>query len=630
MNNFFKRFFRLELWRKGWDFMKKKGAFNAFKKFKTLVVEGSIGVGVLAVDNEKRYQRWWRSQELTSARKKKIRERAEKLKYKPIISVLVPVYNPPPRWLEECFRSVEKQLYPYWELCAVNDASTSAATRKVLKRWEEKSRKDKRIKIFHQKKNRHISLTTNKCLEMASGEFIALLDHDDILHPAALYLMAKELNKNKDLDFIYSDEDKLDTKGRHCEPYFKSDWNPDLLLSTNYICHLVVIRKSLMEKLGGMRKGFEGSQDYDLFLRISEKTQKIVHIPYILYHWRKIEGSTSSSYQSKGYADKASLAALAGAGKRKGGNWTVTKGLATCSFRVKREIRDKRKISIIIPFRDKVELLKKCAESVLEKTDYSNYELVLVNNGSKEPKTFEYLDKIKKNREENVRVIHYNHPFNFPAINNWAVKQTDAPWIFFLNNDISVINRGWLTAMVEHIQREEAGAVGAKLLYPNGKIQHAGVVLGAGKFKDKPCGVAGHSHKYFPQGSHGYFEQIDVIRDYSAVTAACMLTKRDLFLKLGGFDAENFAVAWNDVDYCLRLRKKGYLIVYTPYARLYHYESVSRGSDEKGEKLERFYRETEKMYERWGDVLARDPYYNPNLSLEDESWRIKEKAKKIE
>jgi GT2 family glycosyltransferase len=610
--------------------MKKKGAFNAFKKFKTLVVEGSIGVGVLAVDNEKRYQRWWRSQELTSARKKKIRERAEKLKYKPIISVLVPVYNPPPRWLEECFRSVEKQLYPYWELCAVNDASTSAATRKVLKRWEEKSRKDKRIKIFHQKKNRHISLTTNKCLEMASGEFIALLDHDDILHPAALYLMAKELNKNKDLDFIYSDEDKLDTKGRHCEPYFKSDWNPDLLLSTNYICHLVVIRKSLMEKLGGMRKGFEGSQDYDLFLRISEKTQKIVHIPYILYHWRKIEGSTSSSYQSKGYADKASLAALAGAGKRKGGNWTVTKGLATCSFRVKREIRDKRKISIIIPFRDKVELLKKCAESVLEKTDYSNYELVLVNNGSKEPKTFEYLDKIKKNREENVRVIHYNHPFNFPAINNWAVKQTDAPWIFFLNNDISVINRGWLTAMVEHIQREEAGAVGAKLLYPNGKIQHAGVVLGAGKFKDKPCGVAGHSHKYFPQGSHGYFEQIDVIRDYSAVTAACMLTKRDLFLKLGGFDAENFAVAWNDVDYCLRLRKKGYLIVYTPYARLYHYESVSRGSDEKGEKLERFYRETEKMYERWGDVLARDPYYNPNLSLEDESWRIKEKAKKIE
>ena len=610
--------------------MKKKGAFNAFKKFKTLVVEGSIGVGVLAVDNEKRYQRWWRSQELTSARKKKIRERAEKLKYKPIISVLVPVYNPPPRWLEECFRSVEKQLYPYWELCAVNDASTSAATRKVLKRWEEKSRKDKRIKIFHQKKNRHISLTTNKCLEMASGEFIALLDNDDILHTAALYLMAKELNKNKDLDFIYSDEDKLDTKGRHCEPYFKSDWNPDLLLSTNYICHLVVIRKSLMEKLGGMRKGFEGSQDYDLFLRISEKTQKIVHIPYILYHWRKIEGSTSSSYQSKGYADKASLAALAGAGKRKGGNWTVTKGLATCSFRVKREIRDKRKISIIIPFRDKVELLKKCAESVLEKTDYSNYELVLVNNGSKEPKTFEYLDKIKKNREENVRVIHYNHPFNFPAINNWAVKQTDAPWIFFLNNDISVINRGWLTAMVEHIQREEAGAVGAKLLYPNGKIQHAGVVLGAGKFKDKPCGVAGHSHKYFPQGSHGYFEQIDVIRDYSAVTAACMLTKRDLFLKLGGFDAENFAVAWNDVDYCLRLRKKGYLIVYTPYARLYHYESVSRGSDEKGEKLERFYRETEKMYERWGDVLARDPYYNPNLSLEDESWRIKEKAKKIE
>jgi len=665
--------FRLELWQKGCSYLREKGFKKAFRRFISLTRERIWESCFLQVENEERYEQWWRSQELDSQAIGKMKQRLDKFKYKPVISVLVPVYNTPARWLEECFQSVEKQIYPYWELCVVDDASTSVETREVLNRWKEKSKEDKRIKILRQGNNLHISLTTNNCLKLAGGDFVALLDHDDTLHPGALYLVAKELNRDKDLDFIYSDEDKLDKNGKHCDPYFKSGWNPDLLLSTNYICHLSVIRKSLMEKLGGMRKGYEGSQDYDLSLRITEVTQKIAHIPQVLYHWRKVQGSTSFSYQEKGYVDKASIKALRDAGERRKENWKVRKGFATCSFRVKRQINDKKKVAIIIPFRDKVELLKKCVESILKKTDYPNYELVLVDNESKEKETLEYLKKVLdprvKPEDDNtsrvgssqrptvgselnsepedsrnrgslprrqagrfnleptprVRVLKYSHPFNFSAINNWAVKQTDAPWVLFLNNDITAINRGWLSAMVEHVQRSEVGAVGAKLLYPNGKIQHAGVILGIGKFKDKSFGVAGHSHKYYPKGSHGYFEQIDLIRDYSAVTAACLLTRKDVFERVGGFDEKVFQVAWNDIDFCLRLRGKGYLVVYTPYAQLYHYESISRGLDTSGGKMERFHRECEIMYDRWSKVLARDPYYNSNLSLEDESFRIKSK-----
>lgn len=617
---------RKELWGKGNAYLKKHGIRKTLTRFVALMEEKIWEKYFLVAENEARYKSWWKSQELDAQKIEKIRSKIEKFKYRPVISILVPVYNTPAKWLEECFKSAEKQIYPHWELCVSDDCSKNEYTLKLLERWEEKGKRDKRIKILRQEKNLHISLTTNNCLKMASGDFVALLDHDDTLHPAALYLVAKELNKKRDLDYIYTDEDKLDEKGKHCDPYFKSGWNPDLLVSNNYTCHLSVIRKNLMEKLGGMRKGYEGSQDYDFFLRLAEVTQKIAHIPSILYHWRKIKGSTSFSYQSKGYADRASFLALKDAGKRREDDWKVEKGLATCSFRVKRPIKNKQKVAIIIPFRDKIELLERCVESVLEKTTYPNYELILVDNESRESTTLDFLDKVKE--RQNIKILKYTKPFNFAALNNWAVKQTDAPWILFLNNDVSVIRKGWLSAMVEHIQRPEVGAVGAKLLYPNGRIQHAGVVLGVGKFKDKPYGVAGHSHKYFSGRSNGYFEQINVIRDYSAVTAACMMTKRDLFLKVGGFDEKNFTVAWNDIDYCLKLREKGYRIVYTPYAQLYHYESISRGQDTSGEKLERFHQECEVMYDRWGKVLGNDPYYNPNLSLEDESFRIREKADK--
>lgn len=617
--------FRKELWQKGWDYLKDKGPKQALNRFFVLVREKIWEISFLQVENEERYKKWWQSQELDPGEIENLKRKIEKFQYKPIISVLVPVYNTPPKWLNECFKSVTNQIYPYLELCISDDASSSLKTKEILKKWEKRSKKDKRIKIHYQKENLHISRATNKCLKLATGEFVALLDHDDTLHPAALYLAVKKLNEDPNLDFIYTDEDKLDRRGNHCDPYFKSDWNPDLLLSVNYICHLSIIRRNLMEDLGGMRRGYEGSQDYDLFLRLTEKTDKIAHIPHILYHWRKVKGSTSFSYQSKSYAGKASTLALEDAMKRRFplSNINVEKSLATCSFHIRKPIKKKKNVTIIIPFKDKVELLKRCVESIFDKTDYPHYRIFLVDNNSKEPGTLKYLEKINKNAR--VKVLRYPYPFNFSAINNWAARKTDDPYILFLNNDISVVSQDWLSSMVSHIERNEVGAVGAKLLYPNGKIQHAGVVLGIGHFKDKKTGIAGHAFKYFPKGSHGYFEQIDVIRDVSAVTAACMLTKRDIFLGLGGFNEKDLKIAWNDVDYCLRLRQKGYLIVYTPYAKLYHFESISRGSDEKGEKLKRFHRECEYMYEKWGDVLGHDPYYNPNLSLEDESYRIKSK-----
>lgn len=596
---------------------------KTFWRFIALLEEKIFEKYFLAAENEFRYQKWWKSQRLSKKKRQKIKEQLENFKYQPVISVLVPVYNTPPQFLKDCLQSVEEQVYPHWELCIADDNSSNQETRKILAEYQQKAKKDSRIKLSLSKKNRHISQNTNNALKLARGEFVALLDHDDMLHPAALYLVAKELNQNPSWDIIYSDEDKMSVKGNHSEPHFKPDWNPDLLLSMNYICHLTVVRRSLMKKVGGMRKNFVGAQDYDLFLRLTEKTKKIKHIPHVLYHWRKVPGSTSLFYSYKGYADKNAKKALFYTGKRRKGNWKVAKGLAPTSFRVIRKHNEDKRVAIIIPFRDKVNLLKKCLNSVLYKTYYRNFRIVLVDNQSVEKSTLNYLRELGKNSK--IKILNYPHPFNFAAINNWAVKQIGEPLILFLNNDTEVINSDWLSAMVEHIQRPEVGAVGAKLLYPNGRIQHAGVVLGVGKFKDKPFGVAGHSHKYFPQRSNGYFEQINVIRDYSAVTGACMLTKRDLFIKLGGFDEKKYTVAWNDVDYCLRLRAKKYLIVYTPYAQLYHYESVSRGLDENGEKMKRFHQECELMYKKWSDVLGNDPYYNPNLSLEDESWRIKPK-----
>ena len=538
--------------------------------------------------------------------KEKVQEKINNFKLKPKISIITPVYNVDPKWLDKCIESVLSQFYPNFELCLWDDASNSKETLDCLKKWQEKG--NEKIKIGFSKVNEHIAGASNQALKMAKGEFVVLLDNDDEISPNALYECVLALNKNPDLDFIYSDEDKLDLQEERTDPFFKPDFSPDLMLSMFYISHLGFYRKSIVDSIGGFRKGFEGSQDYDLALRFLEKTdpKKIQHIAKILYHWRKLETSTAGDLSSKNYVISSSIKALADYLKRNQIEGVVEEGLSPGRFRIKRAILEKTKVSIIIPFCDKVEVLKQCLKSILEKTDYENYEILLVNNNSQEEKTGKYLKSLEKN--PNIRILNYDKPFNFSAINNFAVTKTEAEYVLFLNNDTEVINKEWLSSMVEHIQREEVGVVGAKLLFPNGTVQHAGIILGIKE-------AFGHAFKYFSAENEGYMSQLNVLKNYSAVTGACLLTKRDLFQKIGGFDAENLKIAFNDVDYCLKLREKGFLVVYTPYANLYHHESFSR-TDKINSAEINF------MQHKWGKVIQNDPYYNVNLTKRKEDFSL--------
>lgn len=537
-------------------------------------------------------------------------------KYNPKISIITPVYNVDKIWLEKAINSVASQIYENWELCLVDDASTKENIKKTL---DEFQRKDNRIKVKYLKDNHGISEASNEALTLSTGEFIGLMDHDDELAINALYEVVKLLQEHPDADMIYSDEDKMDTKGKRCDPYFKPDWSPDLFLSNMYVSHFGIYRKNIVEKIGGFRKGCEGSQDYDLILRFTEKTTQIYHVPKILYHWRKIPGSTAVRYEAKGYADINAVRALEDALVRRNMNGNVVSGKFPSSFRIKREIKGEPKICIIIPTKDRVETLKTCIESILEKTSYDNYEIVIVDNNSKDDAAIDYLNTIRK--VPKIITISYWKTFNFSDINNFAAKQLDSEYILFLNNDTEVISGEWLTAMLEHAQREDVGAVGCKLLYSNNTIQHAGVILGITGTPGQ-VGVAGHSHKHLPNAAHGYFGRPHIIHNVSAVTAACMMLRKDVFKEVGGFD-ENLAVAFNDVDLCLKIRDKGYLIVYTPYAELYHHESLSRGYEDTPEKQERFLKEVGYVREKWGEIIDEgDPYYNPNLTLSKEDFSI--------
>jgi O-antigen biosynthesis protein len=538
-------------------------------------------------------------------------------------SVLVPVYNVEPRYLNKCVASVLDQSYKNWELCLYDDCSTKTSTRKALQKWLKLD--IPRIKIKFGKKNLHISGSSNEALKMATGDYVVLLDNDDELAPGALFEVAKAIGKNPKLSYIYSDEDKIDRRGHRFAPFFKSDWNPDLLLSQMYTCHLGIFKADLVRKIGGFRIGYEGSQDYDLVLRFTEKlkSEEIGHISKILYHWRTLKTSTASGQGVKNYTFDAAKKALGDFLRRNRIKGEVLDGLAPGTYRVKREILGNPSIDIIIPFKDKAVFLKRAVSSVLEKTDYKNYRLVLVDNGSKEKSTEQYLGEISKN--DKVLILNYEKPFNYSAINNYAVSKSKADYILLLNNDTEVITSEWLTAMLEQAQRPEVGAVGAKLLYPDSRVQHAGVILG--------MGVAGHSHKLSYDSEYGYFSQLSVIRNYSAVTAACLLVSRKKYLEVSGLNEKELKVAFNDVDFCLKLLKAGYLNVYTPYAKLYHYESASRGCEHpdkvKKKDLEKYKRITSEicyMQGKWEDLINNDPYYNPNLSRvsEDFSLRFRE------
>ncbi len=537
---------------------------------------------------DEQYQLWLRAHVLTPARIGAIKRSSARLSYRPRVSIIMPVYNTEPSWLRAAIESVREQLYDNWELCIADDGSKKESTRVVLQDFEQK---DNRIKVKYLEVNSGISVASNEALAMASGEFIGMLDHDDELKPDALYEVVKRLNEDQDRDFIYSDEDKKDPDGRLVEPFFKPDWSPDLLMSVNYVTHFSVFRKEIVDRVGGFRRAYDGSQDYDLVLRVSEITDKVAHIAKPLYTWRKVPGSTSAKADAKGFAIHAAEAALTDTLKRRGYTGEVLDGLVPTRYRVRYDIIGNPKVAIIIPTRDRLDMLSRCVESIRRKSTYRNCEIIIVDNNSQAQETLDYLSSF------DGRVVCYPHEFNFAAMNNLGAREAkDADALLFLNNDTEVISEGWIEAMLEHAQRPEVGAVGARLLYPDGRIQHEGVIIG----------LAGGSAGNIDHG--GYFGMGETIRDCSSVTAACLMTRTQAFWELGGFD-EKLRVAFNDVDYCLRAREKGYLVVYTPYALLYHYESASRGKLHPPED-EQFFRN------RWGNPGDyRDAYYNPNLDI---------------
>ena len=536
------------------------------------------------------YGAWLERHRIPAQELEAMRAESRTFRDAPLISVITPVFNTPVKWLVAAVESVLAQAYEKWELILIDDASTDPETVSEL---SELAKRDQRIRVLRQQENGGISVASNEGLRIAAGEWIGFLDHDDFLEPDALFQTARLLQREPETDLIYSDEDKLAENGFDA-PLFKPDWSPDFFLSYNYLCHFITVRRSLITDVGGFRPEFDGAQDYDLLLRMTEKTQRIHHVPRVLYHWRRSAISTADNIRRKPEALEAGRRAIEQHLARTGEVGHVTVDWPTHAYWVKREIAQPQKISIIIPTRDGIPLLTRCVESLVRLTSYPDYEIVLVDNGSASPEAREYFARTPH------RVLSYDGPFNFSAINNFAVEQTGAPWLLFLNNDVEIIESEWLERMAEQVQRPEVGAVGARLLQADETVQHAGVVVGVG-------GIAQHAFRGFPADAPGVARQLQVIRNYSAVTGACLLTRRDVFEEMGGFDEERLPVTFNDVDLCLKMRRAGYLVVYTPFAKLYHKESATRQPAKEA-------RETEVMQERWADLLARDPYYNPNLS----------------
>ncbi len=538
------------------------------------------------------YHKWLEHHRATPRDLDRMRQEALAFVYQPLVSIITPVFNTPVRWLRECIESVLTQTYENWELILIDDHSTDPETLRCL---TELAASDSRIIVAKDEEKRGISAASNRGLALAQGDWVGFLDHDDLLEPDALFQNVKWLQKHPDADLIYSDEDKLTEQGFD-SPIFKPDWSPDYFLSCNYVCHFTLIRRELIRQVGGFRSKFDGAQDYDLFLRVIEQTNRIDHIPRVLYHWRRTLTSTADNVQCKPGMLQAGRLALEGHLERKQQAGHVTVDWRTYLYWVKRELTEAKKISIIIPVRDRVDLLAHCIDSLTRKTIYAPYEIIVVDNDSQSEDARAYFSHFKH------RLLHYSGPFNLSALNNFAVKQTDSPWLLFLSYHTEVLDADWMTTMAEHVQRPEVGAVGPRLLYPDDTVQHAGIVVGVG-------GIAEYAFRGSPAEVPGVCRQLQATRNYSAVTGACLLTRRDVFEEVGGFDEECLPVHFNDVDLCLKMRRAGYSIVYTPFARLYHHESRVRS--QPVEPLE-----ANPMRERWTQVLERDPYYNPNLSRE--------------
>lgn len=521
-----------------------------------------------------------------------------------LFSIVMPAYNANLLWLEEAIDSVINQTYCNWELCIADDCSTDPLVKATLQSYVANNPK---IKVIFRETNGHISSASNSAIDLASGDWIVLLDQDDLLHPNALAHVALAIEHNPSCQMIYSDEDKIDENGARFNPYFKSDWNPDLFYSHNMFSHLGCYKTNLIRSIGGFRVGYEGAQDYDLALRCIEliAPSQIHHIPKILYHWRSHPASTASGADlAKPYAMLAGEKAINDHLARLKVSASVR--LTGSGYRITYNILDpKPKVSIIIPTRNNFALLKKCTDSTLNKTAYSDYEILIVDNNTDDPKTLQFLNQLSG--DPRITIIHNSDPFNYSTLNNKAVKFASGEVLVLMNNDIEVINPEWLSELISHAIRPEIGAVGAKLWYPDNTIQHAGLILGVG-------GVANSAHHRLGKHQDDYFSKSNLVQSVSAVTAACLAVKKSLYEKVGGLDEENLGIAFNDVDFCLKLLELGYRNIYTPYAELFHHESASRGYDTSPEKQARLAKEEAYMWERWGDILRNDPAYNPNLS----------------
>jgi len=536
-----------------------------------------------------------------------MRAGAARLMYRPRLSVVMPVYNTDERWLRAAIQSVRDQLYDNWELCIADDASPKPRVREVLRELESQ---DPRIKVHYRSVNGHISAASNSALALASGEFIVLLDHDDVLPRHALAAVAYELNRHPDADLVYSDEDKMDESGRRFAPYFKSDWNPELFYGQNMISHLGVYRREIVLRIGGFREGFEGSQDYDLALRVIEQTEprRIRHIPHVLYHWRAIRGSVALAGGEKLYAHEAARRAIQDHLDRMGVPASCERApIVPEHHRLRYRLPAVRAhVTIVIPTRDGVELLARCIDSITSRSTYAPYDIVILDNGSSLPESLAYFERAQQ--DARVSILRVDEPFNFSRLNNLAAARARGALLCFLNNDMEVISPNWLEEMVSLADRDDVGAVGAMLYHSDDTVQHGGVILGLG-------GVAAHAHRGMLRGDVGYFGRAALTQTLSAVTAACLMVRKKAFEGVGGFD-EALAVAYNDVDLCLRLRQAGLRNVWTPFAELYHFESASRGADTQGAARARLLSEAELLRTRWSDALDADPYFNPNLSLD--------------
>ncbi len=590
-----------------WDFWKENG-FRAFVLKSRHKLQG--------IDSDYDYPEWYNMTKTTEEELEA--QRQEIFDYNPKLSVVIPAFKTPERFLAAMLDSLIAQTYTNWEVCIADGSPKGESVERVLKRY---ALKDERIRYVILGENKGIAGNTNAAIDMAKGDFIVLADHDDTLAPDALYECVKAINSDPEIDVVYTDEDKLDMDGGELfEPHFKPDFNPHLLTSVNYICHLFVVNHELLMEVGGFREEFDGAQDYDFIFRCTEKARKIYHVPKALYHWRCHQDSTASNPESKLYAFEAGTRAIKAHYDRMGIEYeSVEKGVDYGIYHTKFKIHGEPLVSVIIPNKDHTADLDLCMRSLIEKATYKNLEFIVVENNSTDQETFEYYEKIQKEFDF-VHVVKWEREFNYSAINNYGVTFAKGEYLLFLNNDTELINPESIEEMLGFCQQDEVGVTGVRLLYSDDTIQHAGVVVGFG-------GIAGHTFIGLHKAESSYFNRAMCAQNYNAVTAACMMSKRSLFDQVGGF-TEELAIAFNDIDYCMKIRELGKLVVYAPYALFYHYESKSRGLEDTPEKVARFNEEIKKFADRWPEILKNgDPYYNPNLTLRKSNFALRDLRK---